>query len=96
MPHVDEIPGLEEVLEGHRQRLRAQPALIPGAIEEVLRYRSPVQSMYRAATGETELGGVVTRPGQPITPIPYEQALADGEAVYEESEERCQQGICGL
>ena len=36
------------------------------------------------------------RPGQPITPISYEQALADGEAVYEESEERCAQGVCGL
>jgi cytochrome P450 len=48
------------------ERLRAQPDLIPGAIEEVLRYRSPVQSMYRAATGETDLGGVVTYPGQPI------------------------------
>lgn len=48
------------------ERLRAQPDLIPSAIEEVLRYRSPVQSMFRSATGETDLGGVVTRPGQPI------------------------------
>ncbi len=47
-------------------RLRAQPALIPGAIEEVLRYRSPVQLMYRSATGGTDLDGVVTRPGQPV------------------------------
>lgn len=48
------------------ERLRAQPELIPGAIEEVLRYRSPVQSMYRMATGETDLGGTVTHAGQPI------------------------------
>jgi cytochrome P450 len=48
------------------ERLRAQPALIPSAIEEVLRYRSPVQSMFRAATGETELGGVRTSPSQPV------------------------------
>lgn len=48
------------------ERLRAQPDLIPGAIEEVLRYRSPVQSMYRVATGETSLGSIVTRPGQPV------------------------------
>ncbi|MGZ6322438.1 MAG: cytochrome P450 [Ktedonobacterales bacterium] len=48
------------------ERLRVQPDLIPGAIEEVLRYRSPVQLMYRAATGETDIGGVVTYPGQPI------------------------------
>jgi cytochrome P450 len=48
------------------ERLRAQPDLIPNAIEEVLRYRSPVQSMFRAAMGETDLGGVVTREGQPV------------------------------
>ena len=48
------------------ERLRAQPSLIPSAIEEVLRYRSPVQSMFRAATGETEIGGAVTHPGQPV------------------------------
>lgn len=48
------------------ERLRAQPDLIPNAIEEVLRYRSPVQSMFRAAAGETDLGGVFTRPGQPV------------------------------
>lgn len=48
------------------ERLRAKPDLIPNAIEEVLRYRSPVQSMFRAATGETDLGGVLTRPGQPV------------------------------
>ncbi len=48
------------------ERLRAQPDRIPDAIEEVLRYRSPVQSMFRAATGGTDLGGVVTRPGQPV------------------------------
>ncbi len=55
----DEQPGAYE-------RLREQPGLIPDAVEEVLRYRSPVQSMFRSATGETDLGGVVTRPGQPV------------------------------
>ncbi len=55
----DEQPDIYE-------RLCAQPDLIPGAIEEVLRYRSPVQSMFRAATGETDLGGILTRPGQPV------------------------------
>ncbi|HEU4784901.1 MAG TPA: cytochrome P450 [Ktedonobacterales bacterium] len=55
----------DEQPEGY-ERLRAQPDLIPSAIEEVLRYRSPVQSMFRSATGETDLGGVLTRPGQPV------------------------------
>jgi cytochrome P450 len=39
------------------QRLRAEPALLPSAIEEVLRYLSPVQSMFRVAAKEVELGG---------------------------------------
>ncbi|HKT37678.1 MAG TPA: cytochrome P450, partial [Ktedonobacterales bacterium] len=34
--------------------------------EEVLPYRSPVQSMFRSATGETDLGGALTRAGQPV------------------------------
>ena len=48
------------------ERLREQRDLIPSSIEEVLRYRSPVQSMFRTATGETELGSVITHPGQPV------------------------------
>ena len=39
------------------QRLRAEPALLPGAIEEVLRYLSPVQSMFRVTAANVELGG---------------------------------------
>jgi cytochrome P450 len=36
--------------------LRANPALLPGAIEEVLRYRSPVKLMFRVATKDTRIG----------------------------------------
>jgi cytochrome P450 len=39
------------------ERLRAEPALIPQAVEEVIRFRSPVQAMYRVATQEAELSG---------------------------------------
>lgn len=48
------------------QRLRAEPTLIPSAIEEVLRYTSPVQSMFRVARGEERLGDVAIQPGQPV------------------------------
>jgi cytochrome P450 len=40
---------------GTLERLAAEPELLPHAIEEVLRYRSPVQSMYRIAAADTTL-----------------------------------------
>jgi cytochrome P450 len=38
-------------------RLRASPALLPSAIEEVLRYRSPLQWMYRVTRHDVEVQG---------------------------------------
>ncbi len=38
-------------------QVRERPDLLPSAIEESLRYRSPVQSMFRSVTADTELGG---------------------------------------
>jgi cytochrome P450 len=45
------------------ERLRAHPALLPGAIEEVLRYRSPVQAMDRVTATETLVGDVTMPAG---------------------------------
>ncbi|MVP01362.1 cytochrome P450 [Paenibacillus lutrae] len=39
------------------QKLREQPELLPSAIEEVLRYRSPLQAMFRTAARDVEIGG---------------------------------------
>lgn len=39
-------------------RLRAEPALVPAFIEEVLRYESPAKSTFRLTLEEVELGGV--------------------------------------
>jgi cytochrome P450 len=39
------------------EELRADPSLIPSAIEEVLRYRSPVRLLLRETLQEVELGG---------------------------------------
>jgi cytochrome P450 len=44
--------------------VRADRALAPAAIEEVLRFRSPVPRMGRVTTTETEIGGRAVRPGQ--------------------------------
>lgn len=46
--------------------LRANPALIPSAIEEVLRFRSPVQGQFRLATQDLELGGQAIKAGDKV------------------------------
>jgi cytochrome P450 len=47
-------------------RLRQEPALVPGAVEELLRYDSPVQMTSRNATQDVELGGTLIRRGTPV------------------------------
>ncbi|MCU1512616.1 MAG: cytochrome [Arthrobacter sp.] len=51
---------------GTIERLLAEPSLLPQAIEEVLRYRSPVQSMYRVTATDTTLGGLPIPAGAPL------------------------------
>ena len=46
------------------ERLRADLSLAPSAVEEVLRYRSPVQATIRWVTEDTELGGQKIARGQ--------------------------------
>jgi len=45
------------------QSLRESPDRLPLAIEEVLRYRSPVQSMFRVAKSETSIAGLTIPEG---------------------------------
>ncbi|HET7173654.1 MAG TPA: cytochrome P450 [Nocardioidaceae bacterium] len=47
-------------------RLRQDPALIPGSVEEMLRYDSPVQLTSRTAVEEVEVGGRVVAAGQSV------------------------------
>jgi cytochrome P450 len=39
------------------EQLRANPALVPGMVEETLRYDGPVQTAFRQAKSDTELAG---------------------------------------
>ena len=48
------------------EHLRKQPDLLAQAIEEVLRYRSPVQAMFRVTTQEVELAGQVIPAHAPL------------------------------
>jgi cytochrome P450 len=50
-------------------RLRAAPELLPSAIEEVLRYRSPVHWMPRATRRGVEMHGQVIPAGKLVLPI---------------------------
>jgi cytochrome P450 len=47
-------------------RLRAEPALLPSAIEEVLRYRGPAQFSGRLAIADAEIGGRKIRAGERV------------------------------
>jgi cytochrome P450 len=51
---------------GTIEQILAEPALLPQAIEEVLRFRSPVQSMYRVTVADTALGDVHIPAGAPV------------------------------
>ena len=55
----DECPGTWD-------ELRAQPELVPGAVEEVLRYRSPAQAVFRVVTTEATVSGHRLRTGQRV------------------------------
>lgn len=46
--------------------LRADPALIPGAIEEILRWANPLHYFRRTATADTELHGVPINNGDKV------------------------------
>ncbi|MFO1540814.1 MAG: cytochrome P450 [Chloroflexota bacterium] len=57
--------GIHRLLEhpGELARLRADPALLPTAVEEILRYDAPAQTIARIVVAETELAGITLDPG---------------------------------
>jgi cholest-4-en-3-one 26-monooxygenase len=61
-----------------RERLLADPSLIPSAIEEILRFESPLLHFRRTATQDTEIRGVQIREGDKVT-IWYPSANRDVE-----------------
>ncbi|HEX6037738.1 cytochrome P450 [Longimicrobium sp.] len=50
-------------------RLRAGPELLPSAIEEVMRFRSPVQWMFRFARHDVEMHGQTIPAGRMVLPV---------------------------
>jgi len=66
-------------------RVRAEPALIPGLVEEVLRLDSPLQITVRLTTQEVELGGVKLPAYAPVA-LMVGSANRD-ERVFEQADE---------
>jgi pimeloyl-[acyl-carrier protein] synthase len=63
--------GVLSLLRNHDQleKLRANPSLVPSAVEELLRYESPSQHTGRLAPGDTELGGKSIRKRQAVMAV---------------------------
>jgi pimeloyl-[acyl-carrier protein] synthase len=51
------------------ERLRSDPALIPSAVEELLRYESPSQHTARLAPEDVEIGGRLIRKRQAVIAV---------------------------
>lgn len=62
-------------------RLRRDPSLLPGAVEEMLRFSSPVMYMRRTASEDSELEGVRIRKGDKL--LMYYPSANRDEAVFE-------------
>ncbi|MEQ1703539.1 MAG: cytochrome P450, partial [Ilumatobacteraceae bacterium] len=67
------------------QRLRTDPSLIPNVVEEAVRFCSPIQAIWRAATQDVELGGVLIPKGSRLVIVfgsanRDETVFVDGDA----------------
>jgi cytochrome P450 family 142 subfamily A polypeptide 1 len=78
--------GVLELMRHPEQRaaLVRDPAKIPTAVEEMLRFVSPIQSMMRTVRRDTELGGTALREGERLLML-YPSANRDA-AVFEDAD----------
>jgi len=79
--------GMEALLRrpGQWEDLRRDRSLLPSAVEEMLRWVSPIRNMCRTATRETELRGQAVRAGQKLMLL-YPSANRD-EEVFDRPDE---------
>ncbi|MCU1357757.1 MAG: cytochrome [Acidimicrobiales bacterium] len=67
---------------GQLAELRADPSLVPGAVEEILRWANPLHYFRRTATADTELAGTPIAAGDKVA-MYYTSANRD-EAVFDD------------
>ncbi|MFI9550758.1 cytochrome P450 [Nonomuraea endophytica] len=74
--------GLHALIEHPAElaRLREDPALLPTAVEEMIRWVTPVKSFMRTAAADTRVNGVAVREGESVL-LSYPSANRD-EAVF--------------
>jgi cytochrome P450 len=70
----------------HRRQIVDDPSIIPSAVEELLRWETPVMGVVRQTTRDTELGGCPVAAGQSITLLigsanTDDAEFGDGDAV---------------
>ncbi len=61
--------GTYALLTHPAERARLTPGLVPGAVEELIRYDSPLQLFERTATQPVLIGAVTVEPGQKIAAL---------------------------
>ena len=64
---------------GEYRRLRQDRALLPSAVEEMLRWWTPVMHFRRTAAADTEVGGVPIRAGEKVV-VWFSSGNRDGDA----------------
>jgi cytochrome P450 len=70
---------------GQLAKIQNNPALVTSALEETLRYRSPVQSLFRLATKDIKVGGKTIKSGQRV--IAWIGSANHDEAVFSNAED---------
>jgi cytochrome P450 len=63
----------------HRQQIVDDPSLIPAAVEELLRWETPVMTVVRVAMENTEIGGCPVREGDHVMAFLSSANLDDAE-----------------
>jgi cytochrome P450 len=76
--------GLHALIQhpGELARLRDDPALLPTAVDEMIRWVTPVKDFMRTATADTQIGGVPIKEGEAVL-LSYPSGNRDAEVFTE-------------